>query len=356
MKPAATPWGRGAKAAVTGATGFVGGKLAERLAAEGFSLRCLVRETSDATLLRSLGAELVRGDLNDEASLRSLPSGCDFVFHLAAKVSDWGRREDFFRQNVEATRTLLEASVASGVRRFVHMSSSTVTWNSSFFAPSDLVDIDETHPYPRTYDDSYNETKALSEKLVMEYDGEGGIETVAVRPSQVWGAGDTVILPRIAEAALKGVLVNMGFNEKKMSPCHVLNLVHATVLCASSPHAPGNVYFVNDGESMDKNRFVAEQLAAAGIEWKPRITVPYALGYFVAFVLEKVYEMKGSETPPVLTRFAVSALSKSRTYSSEKASRELGYEPVCGYESGIGELSRWVSELGGYEKLLAGAK
>ena len=179
---------------------------------------------------------------------------------------------------------------------------------------------------------------------------------MAVRPSQVWGAGDTVILPRIAEAALKGVLVNMGFNEKKMSPCHVLNLVHATVLCASSPRAPGNVYFVNDGESMDKNRFVAEQLAAAGIEWKPRITVPYALGYFVAFVLEKAYAMKGSETPPVLTRFAVSALSKSRTYSSEKASRELGYEPVCGYESGIGELSRWVSELGGYEKLLAGAK
>ena len=357
MKPSATtPWGRGAKAAVTGATGFVGGKLAERLADEGFSLRCLVRETSDTTLLRSLGAELVRGDLNDEASLRSLPAGCDCVFHVAAKVSDWGRREDFFRQNVEATRTLLEASVASGVRRFVHMSSSTVTWNSSFFAPSDLADIDETHPYPQSYDDSYNETKALSEKLVMEYNGKGDIETVAVRPSQVWGAGDTVILPRLVDASLKGVLVNMGFNEKMMSPCHVLNLAHATLLCASVPRAAGNIYFVNDGESMDKNRFVAEQLAAAGIEWKPRVTVPYALGYLVAFALEKIYAAKRSETPPVLTRFAVSALSKSRTYSARKAGMELGYEPVCGYESGIEELSRWVSELGGYKKLLAGAK
>ena len=356
MKPAGTSGRSGAKAAVTGATGFVGGKLAERLAEEGFSLRCLVRETSDATLLRSLGAELVRGDLGDQASLRELPAGCDCVFHVAAKVSDWGGREDFFRQNVEATRTLLEASIASGVKRFVHMSSSTVTWNSSFFAQSDLVDIDETHPYPPSYDDYYNETKALSEKLVMEYNGKGGLETVAVRPSQVWGAGDTVILPRVAEASLKGILVNMGFNEKMVSPCHVLNLAHATMLCASSPRAPGNIYFVNDGESMDKNRFVADQLAAAGIEWKPRITVPYALGYLVAFVLEKIYAMKGSETPPVLTRFAVSALSKSRTYSAGKAARELGYEPVCGYERGIEELSLWVSEMGGYEKLVAGAK
>ena len=356
MKPAGDSRGKGKVAAVTGATGFVGGKLAGRLAGEGFSLRCLVREKSDTALLRSLGAELVRGDLEDEASLRSLPSGCDCVFHVAAKVSDWGRREDFFRQNVEATRTLLDASVASGVRRFVHMSSSTVTWNSSFFAPSDLADIDETHPYPQSYDDSYNETKALSEKLVMEYNGKGGLETVAVRPSQVWGAGDAVILPRLVEASLKGVLVNMGFNEKMMSPCHVLNLAHATLLCASVPRAAGNVYFVNDGESMDKNRFVADQLAAAGIEWKPRITVPYALGYLVAFVLEKIYAMKRSETPPVLTRFAVSALSKSRTYSAEKARRELGYEPVCGYEKGLGELSRWVSGMGGYEKLVAGAK
>ena len=255
MKPAGDSRGEGKVAAVTGATGFVGGKLAGRLADEGFSLRCLVREKSDTALLRSLGAELVRGDLEDEASLRSLPAGCDCVFHVAAKVSDWGRREDFFRQNVEATRMLLDASVASGVRRFVHMSSSTVTWNSSFFAPSDLADIDETHPYPQSYDDSYNETKALSEKLVMEYNGKGGLETVAVRPSQVWGAGDTVILPRLVEASLKGVLVNMGFNEKTMSPCHVLNLAHATLLCASVPRAAGNIYFVNDGESMDKKPF-----------------------------------------------------------------------------------------------------
>ena len=92
------------KAGITGATGFIGGKLAEKLADEGFSIKCLVRETSDAEKLRSLGAELVHGDLCDSASLQAFPQGCDYVFHLASKVSDWGPRDDFFRQNVEATR------------------------------------------------------------------------------------------------------------------------------------------------------------------------------------------------------------------------------------------------------------
>lgn len=340
------------KVAVTGGTGFIGGKLAEKLSADGFSLKCLIRKKSDSSRLRSLGAELVFGDLQDEDSLRSFPEGCDCVFHVASMVSDWGRREDFFRQNVEATKTLLDASREAGVSRFVYMSSSTVVWNASLFGTPDIRDIDETYPYPRSYSDSYNETKAVSEKLVIEYNGNGGLETVAVRPSNVWGAGDTVILPRIVDACLKGVLVNMGFNKKTVSPCHVLNLVHATALCATAPRAAGNVYFVNDGKSMDNARFVADQLASMGIKWKPRVTVPYALGYALAFVLEKIYGIAGSEKPPVLTRFAVAALSKSRTYSVRKAERDLGYEPVCGYEEGMEELSRWISEIGGYEKLL----
>ena len=110
------------KAGITGATGFIGGKLAERLANDGFSIRCLVRETSNTEKLRSLGAELVHGDLCDSKSLQTFPQGCDYVFHLASKVSDWGPRDDFFRQNVEATETLLDSSREVGVRRFVYMS------------------------------------------------------------------------------------------------------------------------------------------------------------------------------------------------------------------------------------------
>ncbi len=344
------------KAGITGATGFIGGKLAEKLAEKGFSIRCLVRETSDTEKLRSLGVELVHGDLCNSSSLRTFPEGCDYVFHLASKVSDWGPRNDFLKQNVEATKTLLDSSSEAGVKRFVYMSSSTVIWNASFLGTVNLKNIDETYPYPESHHNFYNETKALSEKLVREYSGHGGMETVILRPSNVWGAGDTVILPRITDACLKGLLVNMGFNKKIVSPCHVLNLVHASILSALSPAGAGNIYFVNDGAHIDNRRFVSDQLASIGIKWKQRITVPYTLGYAVAFLLEKIFELRKSETPPVLTRFGVSALSKSRTYSIEKAKRDLGYEPVCSYEAGMAGLSEWISEIGGYEKILGKGK
>ena len=148
----------------------------------------------------------------------------------------------------------------------------------------------------------------------------------------------------------------MGFNKKIVSPCHVLNLVHAAVLSAVSSAGAGKIYFVNDGARIDNRRFVSDQLASIGIEWKPGVTVPYTLGYVVAFILEKIFELKRSETPPVLTRFGVSALSKSRTYSIERARRDMGYEPVCGYEEGMAGLAQWISEIGGYEKLLGRKK
>ena len=236
------------------------------------------------------------------------------------------------------------------MKRFVYMSSSTVIWNASFLGTVNLEDIDETYPYPKSHHNFYNETKALSEKIVREYNGRGGMETVILRPSNVWGAGDTVILPRIADACLKGLLVNMGFNKKIVSPCHVLNLVHAAVLSALSPAGAGNIYFVNDGARIDNRHFVSNQLSSIGIEWKSGITVPYTLGYAVAFILEKIFELRKSQTPPVLTRFGVSALSKSRTYSIEKAKKDLGYEPVCGYDAGMAGLAEWISEIGGYEK------
>ena len=139
------------KAVVTGGTGFIGGRLVEELVGNGYEVRCLVRDTSDVKALKELGADLVHGDLGNTDSLRKLPHGSDVVFHLAAHVSDWGERNEFYRYNVDATRTLLEASHKAGVKRFVHMSSSTVVWKSDFWSVHNLNDIDETFPYRDKY-------------------------------------------------------------------------------------------------------------------------------------------------------------------------------------------------------------
>ncbi len=340
------------KAVITGGTGFIGRRLVEKLVERGYEVRCLVRRSSHIEPLKELGVELCYGDLLDDDSLRGLTKGGDLVYHLAAMVTDWGSKRDFYRMNVEATRVLLEAAFESGAKRFIYMSSSTVVWKSDFWEVHDINDIDESYPYPEKYNDYYNETKAEAEKCVKRFNERTGFETIVLRPSNVWGAGDRVILPRIAVAAKKGILFPMGKGHRWVSPCHVDNLVHALVLLAESDSPGGNIYFINDGVKIEHIEFLSKLLDAVGIEWVPKFTVPYSLAFGVAYAMETLFRIVNSKNPPVLTRFAVAALAGSRSYSIEKAKREIGYRPIVNMDDGLKQLSDWIKAIGGVESLL----
>jgi 3beta-hydroxy-delta5-steroid dehydrogenase/steroid delta-isomerase len=124
------------------------------------------------------------------------------------------------------------------------------------------------------------------------------------------------------------------------------------MLTAENGSAPGNIYFINDGVKIGYMEFLRKQLKAAGINWEPGFSVPYKLAYAVAALMEFVYRARGSKKPPVLTRFAVAALAGSRSYSIEKAKRELGYAPSVDMEEGMREMEDWVKVLGGTDALL----
>lgn len=340
------------KAAVTGATGFIGGKLVKKLLEEGYEVKCLVRNTKKAEALEKHGAEIYHGDLADLDSLKDFPKDCDYLFHIAALVSDWGSREDFFKINVEATRTLLNSSKEHEIKKFIHMSSSTVVWKSDFWNIHDLKDINEVYPYPEEFNDFYNESKAESEKLVLKFYRETGLQTVVIRPSNVWGAGDIVILPRIAMAAKKNILIPMGKGERIVTPCHVDNLVHGIILAAQSKNSPGKIYFINDGLKSEYMKFLGDQLEAIGLDWAPKFSIPYKLGYFLASMMELIFKLVNSKKPPVLTKFAVAALSGSRSYSILRARKDLDYSPIVSYDEGIERLGEWIKNIGGLEALI----
>ena len=340
------------KAIVTGGTGFIGGKLVDTLVERGYEVKCLVRETSNVSRLKKLGVELCYGDLGDLEALRNLPEGGDVVFHLAALVTDWGQEDTFNKYNVLATKELLESSIAHGIKRFVYMSSSTVVWKSDFWNIHKLIDIDETYPYTENPTDYYNASKTQAEKLVLKYNDKEGLETTVVRPSNVWGAGDTVILPRVAMAAKKGILHPMGSGDRFVTPCHVQNLANSLLLLAENDKAPGNIYFINDGVKIQYMDFLTKQLNASGIDWTPGFSIPYKFAYSVAAILEIIFKITKSKKPPVLTKMAVAALSGSRSYSIEKARTDLGYQPSVNIDDGMGELKEWVIQLGGTDELL----
>jgi len=174
---------------ITGATGFIGGKLLKKLSRENYNIKCLVRKTSNLKNLENIDVKIVYGDLGDFNSFQKFVDESETVFHLAAFVSDWGKKEDFFKYNYEATKYLLDESVKQGVKKFIYLSTSSVLWRSDFWDVHKISDIDESYPYPDSYNDYYNESKAEAERLVLSYNDKKGLKTTVIRPSGVWGGG-----------------------------------------------------------------------------------------------------------------------------------------------------------------------
>jgi len=147
---------------VTGGSGFVGGRLIERLRAEGHDVRALARSDASAERVRSLGAEPVAGELADRTALRAGAEGCELAFHAAATLGDSGSRDEFERGNVQGTENVLRACAEAGVRRLIHVSTEAV-----LFAGRPLVQVDESAPLQPSSKALYSATKARAEQAIV---------------------------------------------------------------------------------------------------------------------------------------------------------------------------------------------
>ncbi len=316
---------------VTGGSGFIGGALIRRLVAGGSTARALARSDRSAAALAELGAEPVRGDLQDVAAMTAGAEGCKAAFHLAAKVEQWGSREDFERDNVRGTANALEACAAAGVERLVHCGT-----EAAVLAGQPLVNADETAPLRPDSPALYSATKAEAERLVREASREG-FETVVVRPRFVWGAGDTTLLPEIAAAAESGRWAWVNGGTHRTSITHVENVVEGLLLAAERGH-PGEAYFVTDGDPVVFREFISQMLEARGVE-PPTRTVPGFVAGALARGGELAWRLLPLRGEPPLTRFALWLASQECTLDDSKARRELGYAPVTTREQGLAGLA-----------------
>src|ERR1700680_4041588 len=204
---------------LTGGSGFIGGRLIERLRTDGHAVRALARSTSAAERVRTRGAEPVDGDLADVATMRAGAAGCELAFHAAATLGDWGKREDFERGNVEGTSNALRACADAGVQRFVHVGT-----EAALLAGEPLINVDETAPLRPDSPALYSATKARAEQAVLAANRDG-FETVVVRPRFVWGVGDTTLLPVMVEMVRGGRFAWIGGGRHRTSTTHVENVV-----------------------------------------------------------------------------------------------------------------------------------
>jgi nucleoside-diphosphate-sugar epimerase len=315
---------------VTGGSGFIGGRLIERLRADGYEVRALARSEDAAARIRAHGGEPVAGELADTDAIAEGAAGCEWAFHAAAALGDWGDRDEFTRVNVGGTRATLEACAQAGVRRFVHVGT-----EAALLAGRPLVDVDETAPLRPDSPVLYSSTKARAEQLALDANRDG-FETVVVRPRFVWGRGDTTLLPAMVEMVRAGRFAWIGGGRHRTSITHVENAVQGLMLAATRGTA-GNAYFVTDGEPVVFREFVSELLATQGAQ-APNRSIPAPLAGALAAGGETAWRLLPLPGRPPVTRFAYWVSSQECTIRIDKARAQLGYEPVKSRSEGLAEL------------------
>ena len=320
---------------VTGGAGFLGSHLARALLERGYRVQVLDLAAPDFTHER---LRFSQGDLRCYEDVLEAVTGADTVFHTASIVtllSYYSKeiRQESYDINVGGTENVIRACRESGVARLIYTSS-----NNVIFDGHDIELADESLPYPDKYVDLYSETKSLAEREVLAANGPEGLLTCAIRPSGIYGPGEKLFLPRVIARCDDGLLlIRMGDEDAKSEYSYIDNLVHGHLLAAhklvpGSP-APGQAYFINDGECLNNFEFFRPVLEDLGLPFPERLVPAFPLK-IVAAVGEIAHWLL--KTPrPIFTVIEVLKSSVSNPCSIEKARRDLGYEPLVSWAEGI---------------------
>ncbi|QJU56561.1 NAD-dependent epimerase/dehydratase family protein [Sphingomonas sp. AP4-R1] len=317
---------------VTGGTGFLGRHLVTRLVTDGWTVRALHRAPADAERLRALGAEPVRGDLGDPASLARAVAGTEVVFHAAALFKMWAPKAAFEQANVDGTRHLLAAAQAAGVARFIQIGASGVVMS----AGRSMIGVTEDAPLAFPDWAPYLASKARAEQLVLAADDPAGMRTMMVLPPMIWGADMPMLGETIANIEA-GRFAWPGGGASLMSTAHVDNVAHAALLAARRG-AGGRAYFVTDGEDRTLREVIGQLLATRGVDAGTR-SAPLGVAWFMATVMERVWRTFRLAGEPPLTRQMLRMVGYDFTISDRRAREELGYAPVITWDEGVRAMS-----------------
>lgn len=320
---------------ITGASGFIGGKIAERLLRQGRAVRCYSRRPIPD--LAAKGATVLLGELDDTATLARACEGVGTVFHVAGRVGVWGPAAEFFKVNVGGTRSVIEACRKAGVSRLVHTSSPSVVFNGSH-----LAGVDESEALCTEAPCAYPTSKAAAERVVAAANSDS-LRTVSLRPHLVWGPGDRNVVPRCLALAKARRLRIVGTGNNRVDLTHIENVVDAHLLAdaalarADSP-AAGRAYFITNEDPVLLWDFINELCEAAGI---PPVRKRISLGaaYAIGALLEFAWTVLRRKDDPPMTRFIAKELATDHFFSIEAARRDLGYQPRVSMSEGIRELA-----------------
>lgn len=316
------------KVFVTGASGFLGSALVSRLVSDGHAVTALLRSENGRSALESKGASVVVGTLTEPPAWENALRDMDAVVHCAAPVEFWGKWENFERDIVTASVSLLAAANRCKVKRYIYISSESVLQDK---AP--LLDIDEGEPYPAVPNSFYGRAKKEAEIALLS--GDSAATRIILRPTFIWGPGVKALETMAAKVRSNDFMwVDQGASIMEM--VHVDNVVEAIVLSLTRGN-DRSIYYVTDDNPMPVREFLGKLLAAAGVT-PPAKNISGKLAGLAARIIESIWKALGIRSAPPLSRFELAFVSQPRRYKLDRIKRDLGYAPVRTLEDGLKSL------------------
>lgn len=323
-------------ALVTGATGFIGRRVAERLVDSGQPVRLLVRDPARLAPSLVANSDVVVGNLDDAVALGGAVRNVGLVFHCAANVSTWDTWESYYNVNVQGVRNLLYAIAAENpdVQRLVHLST---------------VDVYGFPAEPCSEESAiggggfgYGETKLLGEALVREYCDGAGIPYTIIRPANVIGPGSQFVA-RIGYELRSGVMLKVDCGRANAGLVYVDNLVDYIIWAAHAELAEGQCYNVRDAYDVSWAQFIDRFRNA--IDGKGMIIdMPFSIADLIARGAEVFYHVFLPSREPLLHRLLVRIFGRTCGHGAEKIRADSGYVGKVGFDEAMEQSIRWFLE------------
>lgn len=322
---------------VTGATGFFGSHIVDRLTERGESVRALVRESSDTTHLESKGVDLAIGDITIPLTIGAAMKGVDTVYHAAATVTDWAPWTDFQTVTVDGTQNLFSAAVTAEAKRVVHVSTDAV------YALSALKGtITEDSPLEKRFGwlDYYRRSKSIAERTARRFMQGGNVEVSIVRPGLLLGERDRAIFPGTVAFLKSGTSTYIGSGNNRLPYVYAGDVADACILAATTDAAAGNIYNVASEEAVTQ-RDVFNTIAEATDLRPPKRSMPTRLVYSLALAMEAISLATGRRSRPAMTRYGINILALDYREDVSKIKHELGWEPKVSLREAIKRTMEW---------------
>jgi nucleoside-diphosphate-sugar epimerase len=322
---------------VTGASGFLGGRLTQVLVRQGEQVTVLARPASD---LRHLSAfvsgpiRVVTGALTESASLLEAVRDATVVFHCAAASTDWARMPIYTESNVRGTQTLLDAARrATRLRRFVHVSTTDVYGYPSIPCAETGALKDAGLPY--------NRTKILAEKAVWREAQQNGLPVTVIRPATIYGPRGKAFVSDIAALLRKRQMISINGGRATAGLLYIDDAVDAMIAAARSPAAEGRAYNLSDGSGTTWKEYVSALARGLGSKL-PWIDLPFGMAIGIARAMEAPFRYLAMPGRPPLTRHAVFLLGRHQEFPAHKARAELDFCPKVSVDEGIARSVDWL--------------